>query len=118
MAHEMARMVKGIRLDILRALRREGPQTDYELEATLVRSHQSVSGGRRRCAIDGLVEDTGRRRENRFGNNTIVWAITPKGSASLRGNWCRVESASTAAGSSSPSGSAGSCGLTVLALGN
>jgi hypothetical protein len=80
----MARMVKGIRLDILRALRREGP-TDYELEATLARSHQSVSGGPRRCAIDGLVEDTGRRRENRFGNNTIVWAITPKGIAIFEG---------------------------------
>jgi hypothetical protein len=79
-------MVNGIRLDILRALRRQGQQTDYELEAALARSHQSVVGGRHRCAIDGLVEDTGRRRENRSGNNTVVWAITPKGIASLRGN--------------------------------
>ncbi|MEV8372981.1 hypothetical protein AB0P21_09605 [Kribbella sp. NPDC056861] len=84
-SHRMAQMVKGIRLDILRALRAHGPLTDYELEPVLRRSHQSISGGRRRCAIDGLVEDTGVRRPNRFGNNVIVWTITPGGIAASGG---------------------------------
>lgn len=84
-SHTMARLLKGIRLDILRALRTHGPLTDYELEAVLRRSHQSVSGGRRRCAIDLLVEDTGKRRTNRFGNSVIVWTITPRGIAASGG---------------------------------
>jgi hypothetical protein len=84
-SHRMARIVRGIRLDILRALRAHGPLTDYELEAVLRRSHQSVSGGRRRCAIDHLVEDTGKRRPNRFGNSVIVWTITPRGIAASGG---------------------------------
>ncbi|GAB3952421.1 hypothetical protein GCM10029976_090580 [Kribbella albertanoniae] len=84
-SHTMARLLKGIRLDILRALRAHGPLTDYELENMLRRSHQSISGGRRRCAIDALVEDTGKRRQNRFGNSVIVWTITPRGIAASGG---------------------------------
>ncbi|HEY0693002.1 MAG TPA: hypothetical protein VGD71_28650 [Kribbella sp.] len=84
-SHRMARMIKGIRLDILRALRAHGPLTDYELETVLRRSHQPVSGGRRRCALDNLVQDTGQRRSNRFGNSVIVWTLTTDGVRALGG---------------------------------
>lgn len=50
--------------------------TDDDLEQMLERSHQSVSGARNTLMKDGLVVDSGRRRKNRYGNDSIVW-VTP-----------------------------------------
>jgi hypothetical protein len=82
-AQKMARLPRGLRRDILRSLRHRGPCTDFELEDALHRQHQSVSGARRGLVLEGRVEATDLTRRNRFGNDAIVWTITPQGIASL-----------------------------------
>ena len=47
--------------------------TDDQLEMKLNRSHQSVSGSRNNLVKNGLVMDSKRRRETRYGNEAIVW---------------------------------------------
>lgn len=56
------------------ALRRttEG-MTDDEMEALLVKSHQTVSAARNTLMNDGWVRDSGRRRLTKWGNPAIVW---------------------------------------------
>lgn len=63
-----------LRADIVEALA-DSPTglTDYELEERLGRSHQSISGARRRLVKDGWVEATDRTRSNPFGNEATVW---------------------------------------------
>lgn len=67
-----------LRWSIHRAIKttKQSGLTDDDLEQMLSRSHQSVSGARNTLMKDGLVVDSGRRRKNRYGNDSIVW-VTP-----------------------------------------
>lgn len=49
--------------------------TDYELEAVLKSSHQTVSASRRSLVIDGFLIDSGKTRKNSLGNDCIVWVV-------------------------------------------
>ena len=49
--------------------------TDYELEALLQSSHQTVSASRRSLVLDGFLIDSGRTRKNDIGNECIVWVV-------------------------------------------
>lgn len=51
--------------------------TDDELELRLERAHQSVSATRRGLVRMGYLEESGRKRETRYGNPAIVWVVTP-----------------------------------------
>jgi len=47
--------------------------TDYELEAVLKGSHQTVSASRRSLVLDGFLIDSGKTRKNKNDNDCIVW---------------------------------------------
>jgi len=49
--------------------------TDYELEAVLKGSHQTVSASRRSLVLDGYLIDSGKTRKNQNNNDCIVWVI-------------------------------------------
>jgi hypothetical protein len=75
-AQDMARraLKQGtLRYEVWRSLTRE-PGTDDDLEIRLGRSHQSVSGCRKKLVDDGWVVDTGQLKLNRYGNAATVWA--------------------------------------------
>lgn len=68
-----------LRSEIVEALAAsEDGLTDYELEASLGRSHQSISGARRGLVKDGWVVGTTRTRTNQFGNEATVWRADPE----------------------------------------
>lgn len=46
---------------------------DEQLENAVGGKHQSVSACRRSLVIDGYLQDSGRTRKNRVGNECIVW---------------------------------------------
>lgn len=50
--------------------------TDDEMEQVLGRSHQSVSSTRRFLVKKGHVQDSGIRRNTRYGNPATVWITT------------------------------------------
>jgi hypothetical protein len=49
--------------------------TDDEIEILTGLTHQSASGSRNSLMCDGLIVDSGERRENRRGNSSIVWKV-------------------------------------------
>ena len=53
----------------------DGGYTDYELEALLQSSHQTVSASRRSLVLDNFLVDSGRTRKNKHGNDCIVWVV-------------------------------------------
>lgn len=57
----------------------QGGLTDDDLERILKRAHQSVSATRNALVADGWLEDSGARRETRYGNPAVVWRPTPAG---------------------------------------
>lgn len=56
---------------------RMGGLTDDELEYRTGRSHQSVSAIRNSLMKDALIYDSGEVRPTRYGNDAIVWKVTP-----------------------------------------
>jgi hypothetical protein len=52
--------------------------TDDDIEVSLKRSHQSVSGARNTLVRKGYLVDSGERRPNRYGNMAIRWTYTGK----------------------------------------
>jgi hypothetical protein len=52
--------------------------TDDDIEVSLGRSHQSVSGARNTLVRKGYLVDSGERRPNRYGNMAIRWTYTGK----------------------------------------
>lgn len=78
-SREMASRVIGrsgtLRQMVYSAIRDAGGATDDELEKMLSRSHQSVSGSRNSLMNDGLIEDSGRRIQTRYGFRAIVWVV-------------------------------------------
>ena len=50
--------------------------TDYELEAVLKSSHQTVSASRRSLVVDNYLVDSGKTRKNQNDNDCIVWITT------------------------------------------
>lgn len=46
---------------------------DEQLENAIGGKHQSVSACRRSLVLDGYLQDSGRTRKNRVGNECIVW---------------------------------------------
>jgi len=50
--------------------------TDDDIEVSLKRSHQSVSGARNTLVRKGYLVDSGERRLNRYGNLAIRWCYT------------------------------------------
>jgi hypothetical protein len=66
-----------IRRSVYESIKHKGDwgYTDYELEAFLQSSHQTVSASRRSLVIDGFLIDSGRTRKNTLGNECIVWVI-------------------------------------------
>lgn len=50
--------------------------TDDEIEYVTGWSHQSVSAARNTLMQDGLIEDSGLRRETKHGYDAIVWRAT------------------------------------------
>lgn len=81
--------------EVLLLLLDRGPATDPEIldQAGRAGFQQSPSGLRTRrseLVERGLVEDTGERRETRFGNEATVWALTKPGrflAADVRSRW-------------------------------
>jgi hypothetical protein len=52
--------------------------TDDDIEVSLKRSHQSVSGARNTLVRKGYLVDSGFTRLNRYGNQAIRWEYTGK----------------------------------------
>ena len=63
--------------DVLEMIRWKGA-TDDELEASLRRSHKSVSASRNTLVRKGLIRDSGQTRKNRYNNDAIVWVATDR----------------------------------------
>ena len=78
-AHQSAKRVAGRRLQTLQALwtLRGGSGEQVALAASL--SLFSIRPRLSELLDMELIEDTGRRKRNDFGNNEIVWQITEKG---------------------------------------
>lgn len=67
-----------LRRQVYDAIAAAGPRgaTDDEIEQTLNRSHQSVSGARNTLSGDDLIRDSGLRRKTRYRNDAIAWVVT------------------------------------------
>jgi hypothetical protein len=70
---------------ILHSLADNGPQTDEELTLSAHIAGDSERPRRGELASHGLILKTTERRRTTNGNPAAVWAITPAGSAALRG---------------------------------
>lgn len=63
------------RVFVLFQQRRDVGYTDDELEVVLAKSHQSISACRNALMNEGLILDSGKKRENRYGSPSIVWTV-------------------------------------------
>ena len=53
----------------------DSPSTCDEIEVGLEGRHQSVSSRIRKGVQDGLIKDSGEKRETRTGRKAIVWRL-------------------------------------------
>lgn len=73
------------RMRVLAAISaRHGGATDDDVIASTGMLHQSVGPRRLELERGGWIEDSGRRRKTRMGNDAIVWELTDLARARLR----------------------------------
>lgn len=58
------------------AMRDDYGATDDEVEFVTGMIHQTASARRRELVLDGLVKDSGQRRDTRSGRKATVWVVT------------------------------------------
>lgn len=78
-AHQVAVKVQGRRLETLKALNTLGGGSGEAISAALRLPITSIRPRLTELQEMELIEDTGKRHKNQYGNNEIVWTITKQG---------------------------------------
>ena len=78
-AHQVATKVTGRRLETLRALSTLGGGSGEQISASLRLPITSIRPRLTELQEMELIEDTGRRHKNQYGNGEIIWAVTKSG---------------------------------------
>jgi hypothetical protein len=78
-AHQVAAKVTGRRLETLRALSTLGGGSGEQISASLRLPITSIRPRLTELQEMELIEDTGRRHKNQYGNGEIIWTVTKSG---------------------------------------
>ena len=78
-AHQVAERVTGRRLDTLRALKTLGGGSGEQISVSLSLPITSIRPRLTELQEMELIEDTGRRHKNQYGNGEIIWTVTKSG---------------------------------------
>ena len=78
-AHQVAAKVTGRRLETLRALKTPGGGSGEQISASLRLPITSIRPRLTELQEMELIEDTGRRHKNQYGNGEIIWTVTKQG---------------------------------------
>ena len=78
-AHQVAAKVTGRRLETLRALSTLGGGSGEQISASLRLPITSIRPRLTELQEMELIEDTGRRHKNQYGNGEIIWTVTKQG---------------------------------------
>ena len=78
-AHQVAAKVTGRRLETLRALSTLGGGSGAQISAYLRLPLTRIRPRLTELQEMEIIEDTGRRHKNQYGNGEIIWTVTKQG---------------------------------------
>lgn len=77
-AMKITSVVSHMRKDVLRAISKQDLTTE-QVAVKLQKNYRGIQPRTSELRYLLLIEDSGKRRKNSYGNNEIVWKITPVG---------------------------------------